>query len=307
MLSKAYTHYPQYRFTEAGKVLWNPVLRKSFKDLPEERVRLQLLDYLLLEAGHSSARISFESPVQLSAERNKSRTDLIAYTSDFKPKLLAECKAPDIRLNEKTSLQIARYNREIDAPYLMVTNGMMDFWFSRSADQVIQLKEVPEAFAEQESGKQRSPDIKYWQERAFIGRSEFEEPAGEWLMNSCRDVYLNPLKAIKYLRFDGSDPELSLSHYYRVVHEEGHPGIAIAFSATPSGSTRLNLILNENGQNTAFLSSELNRRAKGGKDSVIQSAAGTVELSLEEEAGLNFSTPLMHLLPVLRNLLRSHS
>lgn len=307
MLSKAYTHYPQYRFTEAGKVLWNPVLRKSFKDLPEERVRLQLLDYLLLEAGHSSARISFESPVQLSAEQNKSRTDLIAYTSDFKPKLLAECKAPDIRLNEKTSLQIARYNREIDAPYLMVTNGMMDFWFSRSADTMHQLKEVPETFAEKETADRGSSETAYWQQRAFLGYSEFKEYAEKWLLESAWQLYLNPLKAVKYLRFDGSDPELALGHYYRVVREEGHPGLAVAISATPSGNTRLNLILNEKGQNTAFLSSEVNSWAKDGKDTIIQSAAGTIELSIEEQSGLNFSTPLMQMLPILRNLLRSHS
>lgn len=159
MQSVAQDHFPQYVFRDGTKLLWNPVLKKSFVDRPEERVRLQIVDYLILEAGFSASRISFESPVNLPRDKSASRTDIICFDKDFKPFLLAECKAPEIALNEKASVQIARYNQKVKAPFLLITNGLEDLWFDTQSDSVSSLSHIPEKFNARSTVKR---DFEYW-------------------------------------------------------------------------------------------------------------------------------------------------
>jgi len=42
--------------------------------------------------------------------------------------LIVECKAPEVNIDQTTFDQIARYNLELNATYLMVTNGINHYY-----------------------------------------------------------------------------------------------------------------------------------------------------------------------------------
>ena len=52
------------------------------------------------------------------------RADIVAFTPDGTPRILVECKAPTVALNQDAVSQAARYNLVLRVPVLLVTNGL---------------------------------------------------------------------------------------------------------------------------------------------------------------------------------------
>lgn len=285
MLSKALLHFPHITFHGEEKLLWNPIQKKAFKNLPEERVRLQLVEYLIEEAGFSKHRISFESPVPLPRDKSKSRTDLICYDDTFKPLLLVECKAPDVRLDEKVALQIARYNQKVEAPLLLVSNGLTDFWFSLKEETLSFLDEVPSFF---QPSIQPERNFEYWSKRGFVGKNSHPKTRA-WITESCSKLFNEGKYPPRFFSFDGTSPELGLANYYRVYDTGKKIRLALSLSATPFGATRLNAILNKEGENVALLSVSLDLTASDeAKNTILQSASGFDHLNIKDEIGFSF-------------------
>ncbi len=301
MSSIASSHFPQYVFRDHHKKLWNPVLKKTYTDLPEERVRLQVLDYLIYEAGFPSSRISFESPVDLPKDKSASRTDVICYDKDFKPLLLIECKAPEIRITEKTALQIGRYNTEVGAPFLLITNGINDFWFEIDPEKNIKSSNIPD-FLKPKLTLQK--DLQYWSQRSFIGKKSHPD-IRKWLIENCEQLYdESSQKGVSYLKFEGSPEEFYMPGFYRVFSDEEEYKLALAFNATPFGATRLNGVLNKKGENIALCSVALDLAAKGESVNMnIQSGKGSKTADIKKVTGFNFENPVTILIPKLMDYL----
>lgn len=304
MLSKALSNFPQFRFREGEKRLWNPILKKTFVNLPEERVRLKLIDFLTMEAGISRSRISFESPVKLVGDKSKSRTDIICYDKDFRPLLLAECKAPEIKLDEKAAIQVARYNQKIGAPFVLVSNGTLDFWFEIEGEQITPQQEIPETFTPK--NEIQRPLI-YWEKRAFIGE-KLKPAARVFSITSCNTLFSDPHQPVKFLGFDAYPSVFALGHYYRIFALEKKDKIAVSFSANPYGGTRLNVVLNVAGANTAFLTSSLDLIAEQEKKNTeIHSSKGKVEVDLRNVTGFDLDKNIKELVPEFHRLLLEYS
>lgn len=304
MLSKALSHYPQFRFHDGLKRLWNPVLKKTFVNLPEERIRLALIDFLILEAGFSPHRISFENPVKLQGDKSASRTDIICYDKDFKPLLLVECKAPDVRLDEKAAIQVTRYNQKVRAPLVLVSNGMLDFWFEIDDEQILALQEIPEFF---QTKNEVERNLGYWEERAFIGEKLHPE-ARTLAVNWCQNLYEEAHQPVKFLLFDDYSPEFALGHYYRIFGLEDNTKIAVSLSANHFGGTRLNMVLNQGGANTAFCTASLDLIAEGeSHNAEIHSAKGVFEIDLRKETGFNLRVKSGSLITEFRDVLLQYS
>ena len=56
------------------------------------------------------------------------RYDVVVFNPNGSIFLLVECKAPEIKISQHTFDQIARYNLELKAEYLMVTNGLEHYF-----------------------------------------------------------------------------------------------------------------------------------------------------------------------------------
>jgi hypothetical protein len=118
-----------------GELLFDPVRRKNLKALPEERVRQALLRWLVEEVGAPRTLIAVEYPLSALDPASRKRADVVIWKAagvegGLRPWLLAECKAPSIRLTETVADQIRGYAGKIRAEHVLVTNGTGTRFFS---------------------------------------------------------------------------------------------------------------------------------------------------------------------------------
>lgn len=101
--------------------IYDVIRNKWVKITPEEWVRQNIIRWLNDELSIPFSRISTEAGI--SVNRLKKRVDIIVYNETFEPEMVIECKAPTIKLDEKTLMQVSNYNSAIAAPKIMITNG----------------------------------------------------------------------------------------------------------------------------------------------------------------------------------------
>ncbi|GAA4947679.1 type I restriction enzyme HsdR N-terminal domain-containing protein [Algibacter agarivorans] len=123
-------NFPKYSFrfkNSENKVSIFDSIRKKFVILqPEEWVRQHSIQYLIEEKGYPKSLINIEK--ELTINTLKKRYDIVVFNPDGSIHLIVECKAPRININQDTFDQIARYNLELNASYLMVTNGLNHYY-----------------------------------------------------------------------------------------------------------------------------------------------------------------------------------
>ncbi|MFD2597622.1 type I restriction enzyme HsdR N-terminal domain-containing protein [Sphingobacterium corticis] len=103
------------------------VLRKKKLLLtPEEWVRQHWIHYLHNEKGYPKSLMKTEGGLVLNTMQK--RSDLLVYDSFGSKILLAEFKAPTVKISEKTFSQIANYNKVHKIPLLLVSNGIEHYY-----------------------------------------------------------------------------------------------------------------------------------------------------------------------------------
>jgi hypothetical protein len=117
---------PEYSFrlkTTDGKDLIFDSMRKKFVRLtPEEWVRQNFIQFLLIEKNYSPSLIIIEALVKVN--NNPQRADLVVFDRTGNATLVAEFKAPEVKINQQTFDQIVRYNMQLKVKFLIVSNGM---------------------------------------------------------------------------------------------------------------------------------------------------------------------------------------
>ncbi len=110
---------------------------------PEEWVRQHVIQFLIQEKNYSRSAINTEVIVNVNGM--KKRADVIVFKKE-KPFIIVECKAPSIQITQATFDQIARYNLQLEADYLMVTNGLDHYYCKMDFEnkQYIFLEGLPE-------------------------------------------------------------------------------------------------------------------------------------------------------------------
>ena len=88
---------------------------------PEEWVRQNIINWLIKVQGIPASMIAVEK--SLSPGPASRRFDLLIYDKSHQPWMIIECKAPEVRLDEKVLMQILAYNMTIPVPFMMITNG----------------------------------------------------------------------------------------------------------------------------------------------------------------------------------------
>lgn len=243
--------YPTIVWHDREKKLWNPIHKKALKNLPEERVRLRIME-ALVRAGWSKHRISTEEAIGELGNKAM-RTDLICYSQQFEPRLLVECKAEQVSISAKTAEQVARYNRNVGAPYLLMTNGIADYWYTidEGSGKVNELESQPDFLDANESG----PNYNFadWKQKGFAGEKASPD-LRLWLEQLLPNMWLvSELSAIQFLSFSNGPSDVDLNHYYRIEDIDGGKRLAISTINTAFGGNRLIAILNEKNENKAVL------------------------------------------------------
>ena len=123
-------NFPTYSFrfkNSENKPLIFDGIRKKFVVLqPEEWVRQHCIQYLIQHKKYPQSLINVEKELKINTL--KKRYDIVVFNPDGSIHLLVECKTPTVRINQETFDQVARYNLELNATYLMVTNGINHYY-----------------------------------------------------------------------------------------------------------------------------------------------------------------------------------
>ena len=104
-----------------GDEIWDIIRRKWVKLTPEEWVRQHFVHYLITDCGFPAAWISVEKQIRVNGMQR--RTDMVLYNQAGAPRIIVECKAESVRLDNTTFQQAANYNLTLQVPYLIITNG----------------------------------------------------------------------------------------------------------------------------------------------------------------------------------------
>lgn len=123
-------HFPSYSFTFKSTekyVYIFDIIRKKYVVLtPEEWVRQHVVHYLIYTRSFRQSYINVEKMFKIN--NIVKRYDVVVYNPDGSIYLLVECKKPNIKLSQTVFDQIARYNLQLNAKYLMVTNGLQHIY-----------------------------------------------------------------------------------------------------------------------------------------------------------------------------------
>ncbi|WP_372975070.1 type I restriction enzyme HsdR N-terminal domain-containing protein [Muriicola sp.] len=125
-------NFPGYRFrfknSENNPLIFD-VVRKKFVVLqPEEWVRQHVVRYLHEDKNYPLSLINVEK--QIRVHTLSKRFDVVVFSPKGDIEILVECKAPKIKITEDSFDQAARYNLDLKARFLLVTNGL-DHYFCR--------------------------------------------------------------------------------------------------------------------------------------------------------------------------------
>ena len=123
-------NFPAYDFrfkNSENKVhIFDPIRKKFVVLQPEEWVRQNVVQFLIHEKKYPKSLINVEK--QLTVNTLKKRYDIVIFDSLGNITLLVECKSPKITVNQETFDQIAKYNMQLKAEFLMVSNGLQHFY-----------------------------------------------------------------------------------------------------------------------------------------------------------------------------------
>jgi hypothetical protein len=119
------------------------VRKKNLILTPEEWVRQHIIHYFIHQLVTPVGLISSEAGIRVNTLDR--RCDILVYGNDKKVKVLVECKAPEIPINEKVLHQIAQYNSKIQADYLWLSNGIHHkFYFvNKVENKLVELESLP--------------------------------------------------------------------------------------------------------------------------------------------------------------------
>ena len=109
---------------------------------PEEWVRRHLIGFLMSECGAELRSIITEYPVALNGTAQ--RADVVVVDPSGTPRLLAECKAPDVNIDKSVLAQAVRYNSVLGARYIILTNGMRHYCYERTDDGYLPMRGFPQ-------------------------------------------------------------------------------------------------------------------------------------------------------------------
>lgn len=121
------TYQTALRLHKSGEqaFVFDPIRRKDVVLTPEELLRQLMLRYLLDGKKYPANRIRSEVGIEVNGLSR--RCDLVVFDPELKPWLLIECKSPKVALKQDTFEQAARYNLQLRAPFLAITNGLSSY------------------------------------------------------------------------------------------------------------------------------------------------------------------------------------
>ena len=126
--------FPSYplriKVQNSQQYVWDIIRKKWVILFQEERIRQLLVHHMISFYQVSPGLISVEKEIRYLDL--KKRFDVVVFDAYGKPFILCEVKSEKIRLTQDILNQIARYNQSMQAPHLLLTNGLKLLFFSQT-------------------------------------------------------------------------------------------------------------------------------------------------------------------------------
>ena len=123
-------NFPNFKFNFKNKDNKPPIfdiLRKKLILLtPEEWVRQHVIKFLISQ-NIPKNHIAVEKKIVIN--KMTKRFDLVVHDRNGNILLLIECKAPNVKIDQKVFDQTSVYNQYLKSEFLMITNGLNHFYF----------------------------------------------------------------------------------------------------------------------------------------------------------------------------------
>ena len=131
---------PKTRETDKEEIFC--IVRKKWVALtPEEWVRQHFLNLLITHLEYPKGLIKLE--YSLKYFKNAKRSDIVVLDKEGNIFLLAECKAPSIKLDQSVLDQASQYNKILNSQFLAISNGMRHFIWKMEEGMLVQISEFP--------------------------------------------------------------------------------------------------------------------------------------------------------------------
>lgn len=125
-------HDLKLRNADGRNQVFDQLRRRWVALTPEEWVRQNFIQWLTVDLGYPATLLGNE--IRLKIGQKELRADSVLYDRQLRPRMIIEYKAPHIPITQRVFDQIAAYNMELNADYLVVSNGMQHFCCKRSED-----------------------------------------------------------------------------------------------------------------------------------------------------------------------------
>jgi hypothetical protein len=125
-----------------SKQIFDSVRRRFVALTPEEWVRQNLIQFMVQVYNYPESLMAVEKIVKVNGLSQ--RADVVVYGRNGLPWLIAECKAPSVKISQDTFLQAARYNFSLNVSHLLLTNGHEHYCLKRSDEQFDFMESLPD-------------------------------------------------------------------------------------------------------------------------------------------------------------------
>ncbi len=125
-----------------GAEVYDCLRRRWVALTPEEYVRQCFVAFLLKSRSFPEALMGNE--VELKLNSTSRRCDTVVYTPGLRPLCIVEYKAPHVAVTQRVFDQIARYNSVLQAPFLIVSNGLRHFCCRFTGEGYVFLRDIPD-------------------------------------------------------------------------------------------------------------------------------------------------------------------
>lgn len=117
----------EFRIKEENdkKYIFDEVRKQYVVITPEEWVRQNFIKYLTVYLNYPIGFLSIEHNLKINTLQK--RCDIVVFSQQLKPVVIIECKKPDVKIDQKVTDQIVRYNYKLRVPFLIMTNGLQHY------------------------------------------------------------------------------------------------------------------------------------------------------------------------------------
>jgi len=136
--------YLRYQKEKNGlSQIFDPIRKKFLITTPEEVVRQLWIGYFMEFLRVSSKLMAIERGFTINEMTR--RFDMVIFSKTTQPILLAEFKAPAVKLTQAVFDQIAQYNMALHIPYSLVSNGVEHYCFQIDdvKKEFVWMKDIP--------------------------------------------------------------------------------------------------------------------------------------------------------------------